>query len=57
MVLHSISWAANATTTTTTTTIQAYYENHGERVHMDASYGDPHRLDADGDGTGCDRYG
>jgi hypothetical protein len=29
----------------------------GHRVTVDHSYGDPHRLDADRDGTGCDRYG
>jgi hypothetical protein len=29
----------------------------GHRVTVDHSNGDPHRLDADGDGYGCDRYG
>jgi Excalibur calcium-binding domain len=29
----------------------------GHRVRVDHSYGDPHRLDADRDGIGCDRYG
>ena len=29
----------------------------GHRVTVDHGHGDPHRLDADGDGTGCDRYG
>jgi hypothetical protein len=29
----------------------------GHRVRVDHSYGDPHRLDADGDGIGCDRFG
>lgn len=29
----------------------------GRRVVVDHSHGDPHRLDADGDGYGCDRYG
>jgi hypothetical protein len=29
----------------------------GHRVTVDHSYGDPHRLDADRDGVGCDRYG
>jgi hypothetical protein len=29
----------------------------GHRVAVDHNYGDPHRLDADGDGYGCDRYG
>jgi hypothetical protein len=29
----------------------------GHRVTVDHSYGDPHRLDADRDGIGCDRYG
>jgi len=29
----------------------------GHRVKVDHSYGDPHHLDADGDGQGCDRYG
>jgi hypothetical protein len=29
----------------------------GQRVTVDHSYGDPHRLDADRDGIGCDRYG
>jgi hypothetical protein len=28
----------------------------GRRVAVDHKYGDPHRLDADGDGYGCDRY-
>src|SRR4029453_9574967 len=29
----------------------------GHRVTVDHSYGDPHRLDADRDGIGCDRFG
>jgi hypothetical protein len=29
----------------------------GHRVTVDHSQGDPHRLDADRDGIGCDRYG
>ena len=29
----------------------------GHRVEVDHQYGDPHRLDADGDGVGCDRWG
>jgi hypothetical protein len=29
----------------------------GHRVTVDHSNGDPHRLDADRDGYGCDRYG
>lgn len=29
----------------------------GHRVTVDHRYGDPHRLDADGDGIGCDRFG
>jgi hypothetical protein len=29
----------------------------GHGVTVDHRYGDPHRLDADGDGHGCDRYG
>jgi hypothetical protein len=29
----------------------------GYRVRVDHRYGDPHRLDADRDGVGCDRYG
>ena len=29
----------------------------GHRMRVDHSYGDPHRLDADRDGIGCDRYG
>ena len=29
----------------------------GHRVTVDHSNGDPHRLDADGDGYGCDSYG
>ena len=29
----------------------------GHRVEVDHQYGDPHRLDADGDGVGCDSWG
>jgi hypothetical protein len=29
----------------------------GHRVEVDHQYGDPHRLDADGDGIGCDSWG
>src|SRR4029453_11588235 len=29
----------------------------GHRVTVDHSYGDPHRLDADPGGIGCDRFG
>jgi PASTA domain len=29
----------------------------GHRVEVDHRYGDPHRLDADGDGIGCDGWG
>lgn len=29
----------------------------GHRVEVDHRYGDPHRLDADGDGIGCDSWG
>jgi Excalibur calcium-binding domain len=29
----------------------------GHPVAVDHDYGDPHRLDADGDGYGCERYG
>jgi hypothetical protein len=29
----------------------------GHRVTVDHSFGDPHRLDADRDGIGCDRFG
>ena len=29
----------------------------GERVRVDHAHGDPHRLDADGDGWGCESYG
>jgi PASTA domain len=29
----------------------------GHRVEVEHRYGDPHRLDADGDGVGCDRWG
>ena len=29
----------------------------GHRVQVDRQYGDPHRLDADGDGVGCDSWG
>ena len=29
----------------------------GRRVEVDHQYGDPHRLDADSDGVGCDRWG
>ena len=29
----------------------------GHRVQVDHRYGDPHHLDADGDGFGCDSWG
>jgi hypothetical protein len=29
----------------------------GHRVEVDHRYGDPHRLDTDGDGIGCDSWG
>jgi micrococcal nuclease len=29
----------------------------GHIVHVDQAHGDPHNLDADGDGWGCESYG
>jgi hypothetical protein len=29
----------------------------GQEVLVDHAYGDPHNLDADGDGRGCESYG